>query len=407
MDDEWSPFEQWSLTAIRDWAGATFPNAFAGLPSVDEIVFVKLDEEMMEISPFRLPTNALKKLMCIGLWDGIPCDPPDRVYAFLHGSHYSQVGYIREESHLTPRRYRRVFPADMKKVDVEEPLCFIAHGSERATLTRLGTLVSYYFVAAGHVSQFSVEESFVEKFEEACLYIEHGWPVIEDPHPESDRLPSDLQNQSAEVASDDNLPEAGSVFAKLEDLGGFRSDDTMCMGTSSSIASSPIRPSARARPQAAKRHLLCDQSSVDDMLPNINVACSSLENGNKRLKFSLTETRAKDTMLIAALRTENAKLETRNRELEREKITATHDKPDNDNNERKIAKMHDVFKRRFQRAQKNTDQADQRARAAFEATNKQHVKEKELEKQLHEQTARADAAEKKIADIQAYLGHHG
>ncbi|KAK7179863.1 hypothetical protein PSPO01_14125 [Paraphaeosphaeria sporulosa] len=233
MDDEWSPFKQWSLTAIRDWAGATFPNAFAGLPSVDEIVFVKLDEEMMEISPFRLPTNALKKLMCIGLWDGIPCDPPDRVYAFLHGSHYSQVGYIREESHLTPRRYRRVFPADMKKVDVEEPLCFIAHGSERATLTRLGTLVSYYFVAAGHVSQFSAEESFVEKFEEACLYIEHGWPVIEDPHPESDRLPSDLQNQSAEVASDDNLPEAGSVFAKLEDLGGFRSDDTMCMGTSS------------------------------------------------------------------------------------------------------------------------------------------------------------------------------
>ncbi|KAF2451275.1 hypothetical protein P171DRAFT_492537, partial [Karstenula rhodostoma CBS 690.94] len=227
MADEWSPFKMWSLTAVRDWASANFPDAFAALPGIDDVEFVELDDDMMDISPFRLPTNTPKKLLCIGIWDGFPCDPQDRVFAFPHGPNHSQVGYIREDSHVTPKRYRRLGQAEMKKVDVEEPLCYIADGTERATLTRLGTLVLFYFVAAGHILQFRGDESFTREFEKACLYIEHGWPKTEGLLPGLDQPSSQSQIYSADAGSDHDLPETESVLAKLEELGEFRSDDAM------------------------------------------------------------------------------------------------------------------------------------------------------------------------------------
>lgn len=218
-------YKKWTLSAIRDWATEMFPDAFAALPAVEDIAFVKLDEEMLKLAPFRLPTNATKKVMCIGLWDGLPCDPRERVFAYLHGSHNSQVGYIREDNHATPIRYRKLFPDDMKKVDVEEPLCFVADTAGRRTMTRLGAMVFYYFVAAKQVSYFTADASFKKEFPKACSYIERQWvPVrMEGLEPE---LPSSVY-QLSDVASEHDLPDAGSAFVKVEDMPHFRSDDTM------------------------------------------------------------------------------------------------------------------------------------------------------------------------------------
>ncbi|KAL5400262.1 hypothetical protein PMIN03_012525 [Paraphaeosphaeria minitans] len=413
MTDHWSPGKKWTLTAIRDWAGAEFPDAFATLPDVDGLEFVEVDDEMMSLSPFRLPPSASKKLFRIGFWDGFSDDHHDPVFAYLYGEQHSQVGYIREDSDATPKRYRKLQSRNMYRVDVEEPLCNISGGSERATLTRLRTLVCYFFIAAGHYIYFGDYDSFTKEFQRACLFIEHG--SVKASQPEPNQPSSCTASFSTDAESNHQPREAESVLVKLEDLGGIRSDDTMV--ASSPIASSPIRPSARARPQAAKRPLLPDRSNVNDMLADINRAYAELEKGNKRLKLTMTETRAEAAKSIAALRFENAKLKTSNRALESRnnkgspvagRHTSKQAEPDRENSDRKLARLHNAFKRRLERAQHGAREADLGAGlgagGAFEAMGTPYVGKGELEMRLCDQTERADVAEKKLADIRTYVG---
>lgn len=157
------------------------------------------------------------------------------------------------------------------------------------------------------------------------------------------------------------------------------------------------------------------------MLQDINVAYTILEKGNKRLKLSITETRAKDTKLIATLQAENAKLKARNMELAASEksdtrktttsLVAERDKMpkqtelDNEKNEFMLAKLHNVFKRRLAKVHDGVDaQTDRWAREKFGTGDMPATEISELRKQLREQTARADATEKKLAEIRDYVG---
>jgi hypothetical protein len=134
----------------------------------------------------------------------------------------------------------------------------------------------------------------------------------------------------------------------------------------------------------------------------------------------MTETQTKDNKLITALRAENAKLKTRNKELSSE-ISATRDAirnpvaeevaapkqsaPNSEKSDHALANLHNVFKRRLARAQEEVSQAERRGR---EASGKPYTKEREeLRTQLREQTARADAAESKLAGIRGYVVREG
>lgn len=237
MAEDGSSNKQWTLAAVRDWADATFPDAFAALPDVQDIEFAELDDEMMKITSLRLPTNASKKVLRIGLWDGFSDNHHDRVFAYLHGEHHNQVGYIREYSDFTPRRYRRLQLRDMYCVDVEEPLCNISGGSERATLTRLRALVCYYFIAAGYYHWFGDFDSFTREFQRACLLIKDGsTTMLEDSQPEPSQPSSYSTSYSAAAKSNHEVSEAEPAMAKLEDLGEFRSDDTMGISSLSTFA---------------------------------------------------------------------------------------------------------------------------------------------------------------------------
>jgi hypothetical protein len=227
MAEDRSAQKVWTLTAVQDWAAGTFPDAFAALPDVESLEFEDLDESRVELYRFRIPTDASKKLLRIGRYDDFSPDSMDRVFAFVHGEHCNQVGYIRESLTSTSPQYTRISLDSMTRVDVEEPLCYIADGKWAATLTRLRTLVCYYFLVAGHISQFGGYESFTREFQKACLYIEHGRTIPEDPHPKRKQRCSSSHSHSADAASEDELSDAESVLVKVENLPDALSDDTI------------------------------------------------------------------------------------------------------------------------------------------------------------------------------------
>ncbi|KAJ4352482.1 uncharacterized protein N0V89_007830 [Didymosphaeria variabile] len=413
----------WTLEAIRDWALNVFPDAFEALPNVATLDFENLDAERIKNSHFRLPTSVTSKLLVIGLYDGFVSGPKDKVLAFLHGEHCSEVGYIREWSNSTSKYYIKVSLEAMTRVDVEEPLCNIADGTQRATLTRLKTLVCYYFLASGQISQFGDYEPFTREFQKACVMIQHGQVKSAGSRSKpGHHFPYSQVPMDATVSAHD-VSETDTVFAKTEDLGHFMSDDTT-VTSPVDLSDAPILSGTSTIAKQAGKRQPPDRASVEYMLRNVNMAYTKLEKGSKRLKLDMNEARARDAELITELRAENSKLMARLKELSaqdagsRETIGKSimerneMQDPTESHNEKDgyaLAQLHNIHKWRLAKAQEDLRQAGRKAKKIFTSTEESYASYsqeiKQLQAELQKESARADAAEKKLAEVRACVGY--
>lgn len=172
------------------------------------------------------------------------------------------------------------------------------------------------------------------------------------------------------------------------------------------IATSPMRAnSPQAEHSEEDRDPSPPTSSIGDKLHDVNIAYNALEVGNKRLKLELQKVRTKDAGIISELENNNKALEAKNQTLslklseaenKLKKLTAERSKQTYLCNEEHVpharAKLQS-YKRRPSQALEDIIEADHRANEAKE------TEIKALNRERLELKARAEAAEKKLANI--------
>lgn len=163
---------------------------------------------------------------------------------------------------------------------------------------------------------------------------------------------------------------------------------------------------------------------------NINEAYHEQENANKRLRLSLSQTRAKDAKTIASLQAEIAALRTSNNKLTESneilalgveaykatEITATQTLASSAVEIRALTEKHEQyrqivegryatlqnrFNRRVTEAQRDADKEIQELKERLETADKPRIK---LEEELRKQKVRVVEAEAKLSFISAYIG---
>jgi regulator of replication initiation timing len=432
MADNLSTQKVWTLTAVQDWACGELPDALATLPDVRNVEFVDLDYNTMRQFVFRLYPHTPMKVLCIGLYDDMSDDPKDRVFAFLHGEQCNQVGYVVERTSPN-QHYHKLNLASIRDVDIEEPFCNISDGNElqATTMTRLRALVCYCFLAAGHITQFggSGFTVFEREFRKACLWIANGGskPSNLRPQPRSHSLRSESPAAGTRARS-----ESDTVFAKVEGLADFQSDDEAarvsrgaCRCSNGIYSVYPLTdyctpafphhlPSADFPPTQPEQDIPSDSTTFGALLSRVNTAYTTLENGTKRLKLSLRETHAKDASTITTLRAELAALTSQNRDL------ALHDTnlqdslaelstdiaalqaqlQDKQANYDTLVKLYRILKLRVASAQESAGRAERRAKEAEGTADERYaIARALLETQVRKERRRADAAEAELREL--------
>jgi len=165
---------------VQAWARTSFSAPFRALPKAKDLNWTGFDEFTLSRPVQRnLGRSSHKQLLVIGGYAPGPEvdeEPTDRVVAHVHTDE-AEVSF-----------YRIYEPEDSDQVELQpvystatvafhKPFCHVGDdtGGSKA-IHRVSALISYYFLAAGHVKELVRNKSdptmFTRNFKDACAWVE-------------------------------------------------------------------------------------------------------------------------------------------------------------------------------------------------------------------------------------------
>lgn len=168
-----------TLKNVQAWARATFNTSFKALPRAATLRWIKMEDSfVISRAVWRsLGRSAHKQLLVIGGYAPGPevDEPSDIVTAHVHADGETAVSFYRITKNATGKN--ELIPVHATNtVAFHAPFCELGDDTgDSKAIHRVSALISYYFLAAGHVKELfrtrSGPSMFARGFRDACSWV--------------------------------------------------------------------------------------------------------------------------------------------------------------------------------------------------------------------------------------------
>jgi hypothetical protein len=175
FDEAKSPL---TLDNVHSWARDKFPGAFVSLPPLDLLTFVDIDTlKFSRIIRRSLHRSTHKKLLIVGAYAPGHVIEDAEICAHIHADE-GTVSFFRIDE-LDDGDHEVHSLRGTSTIAFHAPFSDVGDDSENSkAISRVEALISYYFLAAGHLEELirhnNFANLFTRGFEHACRWIENG-----------------------------------------------------------------------------------------------------------------------------------------------------------------------------------------------------------------------------------------
>ena len=167
-----------TLANIHAWAREKSPDALNSLPSLNRLTFVDIDTlKFSRVIRHSLSRCTHKQLLIVGAYAPGQAIEDAEVGAHIHADE-GTVSFFRIEE-LKSVDYEVQSVKSTGAIAFHAPFSNVSHdGEDKKAVNRMEALISWYFLAAGHLEELIRHQKypylFTKGFEHACRWIENG-----------------------------------------------------------------------------------------------------------------------------------------------------------------------------------------------------------------------------------------
>lgn len=168
-----------TMDNVQGWARENFLAVFSALPHINTLIFGDNDDDLTYDRKIgrNLDRSEHKKLLLVGRYSPGPDVEDAEILAHIHEGE-SEIAFFMSEQ-LDDGRFELHVVKNTSAIAFYPPLSDVGNDTENnKSIQRVEALISYYFLAAGHLKEIfrskRFEKLFTRGFQDACYWIANG-----------------------------------------------------------------------------------------------------------------------------------------------------------------------------------------------------------------------------------------